>query len=615
MFVSVNPKTFQTQLSFTNETIKNKVYLLLTSTSSIVTIKDNSLFLPWFQFKDEIANINYLKKREIFEIKLDDFALSLIQEFLDDKKHINTKILNFENTNIEKELIEAGFKRELTDEQKRDLKKLLYMKHGANFSVPGAGKTTTLLALNTLYSKKKITDKLFVVSPINAFISWEEEIAQIFGKYNKKIYRMKSDDIDSLNHEHFSRYDVILVNYEKLRKDVDNLFHFFLKNNIHFVLDESHRIKSGKNNLSYIQIIKLADLAKRRDILSGTPMPQSYKDIEPQFYYLWRNNIFSYINENDSENLSRINSIIDNKFVRTTKNELGLKKPQIEYKNINMGPLQSELYDLLRYEIARIQSGMDQQSKRYFRSMGKNVVRLLQVASNPMLLSAMDDNYFNELSEDIPNTSEIWELLYEFGKFEKPSKIEYLKKYVSEILSNDKDKKIVIWSYFVRNIKLFEKIFEGFNPTSIYGGIPTGNDSDEEFREGRIKKFHNDKSCRILIGNPQACGEGISLHKASNHAIYFDRNFNAAHYLQSFDRIHRLGLDKNIETKVDILISSNTIDEILIDRLNQKTLAMGKVLDDPNLKELAYDPYDLPEDSSSYLDMEDIYAIHSHIKK
>jgi SNF2 family DNA or RNA helicase len=115
-----------------------------------------------------------------------------------------------------------------------------------------------------------------------------------------------------------------------------------------------------------------------------------------------------------------------------------------------------------------------------------------------------------------------------------------------------------------------------------------------------------------MIANPQAGGEGISLHRVCHYAIYLDRNFNAAHYLQSLDRIHRLGLNRSVETYVEILVAKDTIDEVLIKRLNLKTRLMGKVLDDPELAKLAYDPEDL-SDQDLALDAGDIKSLEKHI--
>jgi SNF2 family DNA or RNA helicase len=170
-------------------------------------------------------------------------------------------------------------------------------------------------------------------------------------------------------------------------------------------------------------------------------------------------------------------------------------------------------------------------------------------------------------------------------------------------------------SYFVKNIKILERIFNSYNPVTIYGGVPSGVSIDEATREGRIRKFHNDSTCMVMIANPQACGEGISLHTVCHNAIYLDRNFNSAFFLQSIDRIHRLGLDPEIDTEIEILISENTIDEILIDRLNEKINAMGKVLDDPYLQSLAYDPEDISNDDEFGIDSKDYDAILNHVKE
>ncbi len=254
---------------------------------------------------------------------------------------------------------------------------------------------------------------------------------------------------------------------------------------------------------------------------------------------------------------------------------------------------------------------MDRTNMLNFRQLGKSVIRLIQASTNPMLLTLNDDFYEETLP--LPKSSGVWELLDEFVKYEKPSKIEYLQSRVAVILSEKPENKIVIWSYFVRNIQLLERMFKRYNPVSIYGDISTGSDEDENKREGRIKKFHMDETCRLMIANPQACGEGISLHKVCHFAIYLDRNFNAAHFLQSIDRIHRLGLLPHIETNVEILVSENTIDETLLLRLNEKILAMGEILDDKYLKTLAYDPADIPVSEENGIDSRDVDKINKHI--
>ena len=616
----VNPETLIATivLNGNDKKLLNSLKLICSGLSDDFKYQDKSFSLPWFELRRGISSVAYVLKKEGWTIIFDDFTAKLLQEVVIDRKNIKKRVvdLNVDEQSFKEYLVKAGFKRILKAEQIRDARRLLNLRHGANFSVPGAGKTTTILALHTILRHLGIVNKLLVISPINAFISWEDEIEEIYGE--KKL------NVERFHREYFSDFalleekypDVILINYEKLRRDVKSLIPFFIKNKVHLILDESHRVKSGINNMSYNQIIKIADLAKRRDILSGTPMPQSFEDLQPQFDYLWPGEeIISpkLIRGDENQIITNVNQAIKGLFVRTTKNELGLREPIVRYTTVPMGPIQSELYKLFKSEAARVIADMDRPTLYNFRRVGRSVVKLLQAATNPMLLAVRDE--YGESILPKPKIIDYWELLEDYRKYEKPTKIEYLIRKVEDIFTHIPDNKILIWTYFVRNILILERIFKEYNPVTIFGGIPSGSDEDEANREGRIRKFLNDPSCRIMIANPQACGEGISLHKVCHNAIYLDRNFNAAYYLQSIDRIHRLGLDPNVNTTIEILIAENSIDELLIQRLNDKIKAMGSVLEDSYLHSLAYDPADISDDDEFGIDSKDFEAIKEHVTK
>jgi SNF2 family DNA or RNA helicase len=155
-------------------------------------------------------------------------------------------------------------------------------------------------------------------------------------------------------------------------------------------------------------------------------------------------------------------------------------------------------------------------------------------------------------------------------------------------------------------------MLKSFNPVVLHGSVQTGTEEDPDTREGRIKQFHNDPGCRVMIANPAACGEGISLHQACHYAIYVDRTFNAAHYLQSVDRIHRLGLAEDQETRIDILEARWTIDTRVARRLLAKIEAMSTILNDPGLAALAYDPEDVVEEFPGGIQAEDVEEVVDH---
>lgn len=614
ILISTDRVSMNSILQFDNpeSSLFNVINLTLSSISENIDYQEDKIIVSWHDLKQGLSSLGNVLWKEQAVVIFDDYTKSLLNKFINDRncRKLKKSFIELNDDEITHILNIEGFIRKLTPEQQRDVKKLLALRHGANFSVPGAGKTSTIIAVHTILKNLGVVDTLLVVSPINAFISWEDELREIFGDYKKIVKRLSIYDLQNAHLIEENNPDVILVNYEKTRRDIDHLFSLFQRKNIHLVLDEAHRIKGGRKNLSFSQLCQLADLSVRRDILTGTPMPQSFGDLNPQMELLWNEDILSEINKgDDEERIDEINNHLKGLFVRTTKKELGLPSPIIRYKYVEMGAIQRELYNLLKSEASRNLSNIDKNSARYFRHLGGNVVRLLQAATNPMLLGTEDEFYDETIP--IPPDSEMWNILNEFSKYEKPAKVSYLRNRVKSILAENEDNKIVIWSYFVRNILLLERIFSDYDPVTIYGGIPTGDDEDENKREARIRKFHNDRLCRVLIANPQAGGEGISLHKVCHYAIYLDRTFNAAHYLQSMDRIHRLGLDKNIKTRIEILISKNTIDEVIIKRLNVKTENMARVLNDRSLLTLAYDPIDIDENFG--LNLEDVKLIQEHI--
>ena len=64
----------------------------------------------------------------------------------------------------------------------------------------------------------------------------------------------------------------------------------------------------------------------------------------------------------------------------------------------------------------------------------------------------------------------------------------------------------------------------------------------------------------VLLANPAALAEGVSLHTVCHDAVYLDRTFTAGQYLQSVNRIHRLGLAPGTDTLTSVLVAQGTVD-------------------------------------------------------
>ena len=175
-------------------------------------------------------------------------------------------------------------------------------------------------------------------------------------------------------------------------------------------------------------------------------------------------------------------------------------------------------------------------------------------------------------------------------------------------------RKTLVWSNFVRNLMAMERMFARYEPAVIYGAIPSvaTNPDAQRNRESELDRFRHDERCMLLLANPASMSEGVNLHQACHDAIYLERTFNAGQYLQSIDRIHRLGLDPDQETRITFLVTVDTVDEVVDVRVREKAARLGEMLEDPDLATMA-----LPNDEDYGLAIDthgDLVALFAHLR-
>lgn len=571
-----------------------------------------------FRFRRDGRAIAALLRRSGAEITMDAEVEDLLRLQLEEIRARQTAEAGLEVLNphsVEEAVTASGrFSRDLTDRQLQNLGRLLALRHGANFSVPGAGKTATLLAVYEALRGRGAVERLLVVAPKNAFLSWEQEIEECYAAgLAPSVARLTGGRRGVAVALLADEAEIYLVTYQLLPNVVDVVRTWAARDRTHVALDESHRAKAGYAGVYSTAALGLAETSVRRDILSGTPLPHAPEDLRPQLDFLWPGQRIlpelRLLSESPPEVIEEVERRLRPLYVRTTKQQLQLPPLEVRPVRVGLGPLQRELYEVLRSEAARAAAGMGPRDRRFFRTLGRHVVRLIQAAVNPMLLTQGEIVARDQLQPTAQGVR-AWELLRELARYEQPAKLAKAVE-LSEAAIADGEK-VLIWSTFVLNLSALETLLEAHNPVMLYGQVPTGTDEDPDTREGRIRLFHADPSCRVMIANPAAAGEGISLHRACRYAIYLDRNFNAAHYLQSIDRIHRLGSTQT--TRVDILEAGGTIDTRIAERLGSKIEAMAQILNDEGLRALAYDPEDVIEDVEGGIELDDVEQIVEHLQ-
>jgi SNF2 family DNA or RNA helicase len=200
---------------------------------------------------------------------------------------------------------------------------------------------------------------------------------------------------------------------------------------------------------------------------------------------------------------------------------------------------------------------------------------------------------------ELEGNERITELLARYAEFETPWKYTEVCQIASE--AAQAGEKVLIWTSFVRNIRHLQSLLADRNPAVVHGGIPPRDGASPNAsttREDELDRFRFDDDCSILLANPAACGEGVSLHHWCHHAVYLDRTFNAGHFLQSQDRIHRLGLAEGTETRFTILVSEGTIDDTVDQRLRDKVTALARLMNDPGLVQVALPTDELPSEEN-----------------
>jgi SNF2 family DNA or RNA helicase len=448
-------------------------------------------------------------------------------------------------------LEEMNLGRKPTDFQKRNLSRLLRYRSGATFSVPGAGKTSEAICY-WLYHRKE-NERLLIALPKVASMSWKHELNQWLGWGDNEILTLNKPAT------HMRRFlfensekTVYLVNYHKLRGAVSQIANFMATTSSDgwsMILDESHYIKnnSGATSLAARQLSGFVDGC--RLIMTGTPAPQGPEDLRSQAEFLQGLPL--------SEEQSR--DLIERIYVRTSKDDLELLIPDCESIVQPHKPIHQLAYDELFENVIDEISPISNNPN--LRSIRPHMMTLRRAATDPDSVPGLSNHL---VSEELP-----WKFEYVFERIRAAS---------------EEGRKIIVWSTFVSNLEKLENLLLEFDPAIVYGAISSDPNASLRgrakigSREWMFDKFKFDDSCSVLLANPAACGESISLHHWCNEAIYLDRSYNAAHFLQSKDRIHRYGQHpktgehtcKVNQVQYKILITEGTIDGRINDRLDQK---------------------------------------------
>lgn len=492
--------------------------------------------------------------------------------------------------------LDVHLPRRLKEHQCKAALHLLAVRNGANFSVPGSGKTTVVLAVFQRLRESGAVDALFVVGPPACFGPWRTEYEATLGEC-PSYEILAGGDIDERRSKYQvnrdSASDLYLTSFQTLQRDWEHVRILFEHQGIRFffVIDEAHYIKQLDGAWANAALT-VARHAERRCILTGTPFPRSYADAFNLFDALWpdsppiserqKHRIEFLTQQNEFAEASEVlDEAVAPLFYRVRKEDLGLAPQQFhEPIQVPMHKYEKLVYDAILDRIRQVsQSDYFRNIDLIMRLRRGRIIRLRQCLSYTVLLGTAVEEYSENLLEDNLSLADV---IRHYDKIETPAKLEILVSLVQEL--RGQGEKVVIWSNFVRTLELIRDTMHqlGMGVRLIYGGTPleSVSVSEELSREGIIRDFVRPNSgVDVLVANPAACAESISLHKTCSHAIYYDLSYNCAQYLQSLDRIHRVGGSEEKEAHYHFLQYEHSLDQDIFANLQNKAARMSEIID------------------------------------
>jgi hypothetical protein len=459
-----------------------------------------------------------------------------------------------------------GFRRPLLAFQRGPVDRLVAAGSGANFSVPGAGKTAMTFAVWARLRRLGEVDRMLVVAPLSAHEAWSSEAASCF--------RSEAAPGVALRPRTWLRdTEVIVVTYERLQdpRALAEAARWCDDGATMLVLDEAHRAKAGARGVRGAACRRLARMAAARYVLTGTPMPNGRGDLAAILDLAWPGH---------GSNLAvgPLATVADRTWVRVTKPMLGLPPMRLTVERVELEPGHRLLYRALT---ADVREQVELEALVVHPELALRATqRMLAMASNPAAvlrpgtpLEWSPTHPGEVVGPRLPVPTEL-----------RPSKLLRAAQIVAD--NAQAGRKTLVWTNFVANVEALGLLLSRFAPALVTGAVPVEDDQAPTDRARELARFRHDPSCSVLIATPQTLGEGVNLQHVCQDQVWVDRGFNAGTYLQALDRTHRIGMPADRDGRATILVARDTIDERVDVVLAQKLARMEASLADPALGQL-----------------------------
>lgn len=441
----------------------------------------------------------------------------------------------------------------------------------------GLGKTIQTISLITyLIEKKRQPGPYLVIVPLSTLTNWNNEFDKWAPSVSKIVY--KGPPAQRKTHQNQIRYgnfQVLLTTYEFIIKDRPVLSKIKW---LHMIVDEGHRMKNANSKLS--STITQYYTTRYRLILTGTPLQNNLPELWALLNFVlptifksvksfdeWFNTPFANTGGQDKMELSeeeqllvirRLHKVLRPFLLRRLKKDVEKDLPDKQERVIkcNFSALQAKLYkQLVSHNRLMVSDGKG--GKTGLRGLSNMLMQLRKLCNHPFVFEEVED----QINPGRGTNDTLWRTA---GKFELLDRI--LPKF-------EKSGHRVLMFFQMTQIM---NIMEDFLRLRGLQYLRLDGSTKADDRSELLRIFNAPDSpyfCFLL--STRAGGLGLNLQTADTVIIY-DSDWNPHQDLQAQDRAHRIG-QKN-EVRILRLISSNSVEEKILERANYKLDMDGKVI-------------------------------------
>ncbi len=480
----------------------------------------------------------------------------------------------------------------------------------------GTGKTKIIvdeIGMDGLDLRPDETIRYLIVCPRSLKINWKREFALNIAPFIPLEVRIFDTNVDFAANQLWllsrstARLKVGIISYDFLRGTFLPLLILWKPH--YLALDESHYVKNHRSK-RWVALKKLALIAERRRILSGTPVANNLLDLWAQFELLKPGSLgFSTYNGFKRE-YCHVRSIIDPVTQKPStfdkiegyKNVEDLKKNMamcsfIVKKEHCLKFLPKKLFETRRIELPpAVRAQYEELKKNFTLKLEEDtqvnaqfvLVQMLKLAQVCCGFAVAETTQMTPVAvDDDGNVCDEEEVIRKMVILEggDAKMNEMIEDAVETIVPYGK---LVIWARFNYDCDEIKKRFDAQGIESV---MYDGRQTNEKVRQSYVDRFNQDSAVRVFISKASSGGVGLTLlgdqrvdTDRCKTAFFYSNTFNNGQREQAEDRCHRIGQHSPVLYRD--YVYEDTIEVEIAEALQEKRLIAAELKNVSTIKEL-----------------------------